>query len=302
MKNDFIKQNWDALLFALVIALSFTQIFYSDAIEFEDSVAKELAISKAVLQEMDVLIFPAAESIPLVKSWFETYQGKFEKTLSYLDAAALMILIQQALLKLSHWWVFKAVLLLAFGGLFIQPIRIFSRNLLILGLLISPGLAIYTHFLQGVTHELQLDLGKDLREHLQASKDSIHAKKLIHQSKLDTLESQQRAKHEGRLNLFNKVEDEAVKITYSAEDELDKIGKEVVDVLRFTAQHGLELVVALLGNIAVVFLVLPLLYWYILGRAVNQLFGYGNILQRIENQWKSLKEINSKESGPQAPQ
>lgn len=283
------------VILATLIVISFTNLFYNSAIEFEEKVAKEIAESILILQEIESISIPLAESIPFLKSWAGSYQHDFEKLLSYLNFSYMLLLIQYTLLKLSHWWLFKVGLLLLFIGLFVPRTRNISFKLLVLGLIISPGLSIYTQFMAATTHQLKLDTGHELKTYLNNTRDSIRTQKDAKLAKLDSLESKQRAKHGGKLNIFNKVEDEAIKLTINVTSEVEKLGGEFLDILRFASNHSLGLAVTLLSNILIVFFVLPVLFWYLFSLWLKRLFGYDNPYDEISAR---LHEIESHFKNP----
>jgi hypothetical protein len=156
------KQIATLVILGLLILVSFSNLFYPSAIDFEEKAAKEIAESILILQEIETLSIPLAENIPFLKSWASTYQRDFDKLLSYLNFSYLLLLLQYTLLKFSQWWVFKAILAVLFVGVLIPPLRSLSFKLLILGLIISPGLSVYTQFMSGAAHQMNLDLGSDL--------------------------------------------------------------------------------------------------------------------------------------------
>lgn len=297
MKNLFLKY-WLILVFGIFILPSIFDIFYQRAINFEDQAAKEILLSKTALSELENLTIPIVEDIPFLKSWGSSYQVNFDKILSYLNLSALLILIQLTLLKLSHWWVFKLFLVISFAGLFFSQTKEFAKKVVIIGLLISPGIAVYTTLLSGVTQELSLDMGKKLQSHFEAAQDSLNTKKLTQQDRLDSLKSIQRSKHNGKLDIFNKVEDDLIKGEEEVKDELDKIGKDLLIILRYASQHGLELAVSLLGNILVIFLILPLAYLYIIGIALKRLFGYPPAINEFDRIILELKSLVPKSNSP----
>jgi hypothetical protein len=289
--KKLILKSWPCFFFLALILASLFDVFYESAVEFDDKAFKELVVTKSVLREIEGLSIPIAENIPFLKSWANSYQENFQKIIHYLDISSLFILIQLTLLKLSHWWVFKFLLVVGFLAIFLPQLKSIAKSLLIIGLLISPGLAIYTHFLAGVTHELSLDLGQELKQQLSSTKEALDKKSSIHQAKLDSLMEQQKEKHGGEITLFDKIEDGVIKAENEVKGEFEKLGRELLDLLRFTGHHGLELSVALAGNIAVVFVVLPLGYFYFIGIVVNGLF-------RNE---LSLKRYNEKVQGYKSP-
>ncbi|MDN3204815.1 hypothetical protein [Algoriphagus sediminis] len=297
--KDFLKNYGFKILAGLLILGSVTNVFLNYALSFENKAAEEITLATTALYELETVVLPLAESIPIIKSWGTGIERDFDSLLSYLNTADVIILIQMILLKISHWWVFKAILIICFAGLFIPSYQKLARKILIIGLLISPGIAMYTHSLAHVSQELSIDLGSDLKDHLTATKDSIQTKKDSQKAKLDSLIAKQKEKNNGKLNIIDKVEDDFIKGKDEVTDELEKIGKDVIDVLRFAGQHGLELAVALIGNIIVIFLVLPLLFWYLIGVVVKRQFGYAAILEKYEQtagEIKALINQKSKES------
>lgn len=290
MKNLLLKY-WLYLVFGIFLIASIFNLFFQGAINFENQAAKEILLSKTALSELENITIPIVEDIPFLKSWGSSYQGDFDKILSYLNLSALLILIQMTLLKLSHWWIFKLILVVSFAGLFIKQTKEYAKKLIIIGLLISPGIAVYTIFLSNVTQELSLDMGKKLQSHFEATQDSLNTKKLSQQDKLDSLKTAQRSKHDGKLDLLNKVEDDIIKGEEEVKDELDKIGKDFLTLLRYASRHGLELAVSLFGNILIIFLILPLAYLYVIGLALKRLFGYPPALNEFDKIILQLKSL-----------
>lgn len=273
----------------LLILSAFTNLWYKEAVNFEENAAKEISESIVILHEIEALTIPLAENIPFLKNWAGAYQRDFDKLLTYLNFSSLLLLLQFTLLKLSHWWLFKLFLVFIFIGLFFAFSRGLCFKLLVLGLMISPGLSIYTQLMANITYHMELDMGADLKAHLSATKDSINNRKTFHQAKLDSLKEQQRAVHGGKLNIFDKAKDEAIKLTYNVEDELGRIGGEILDVLRFASNHSLELAVGILVNIFVVFALLPLLFWYVFSIWLKKLFGYTNSFETLNGKIEALK-------------
>lgn len=284
------------IILGVLIAISFTNLFQKSAIEFEEKAAKEIAESILILEEIESLSIPLAENIPFLKTWANTYEKDFDKLLSYLNISYLLLLVQFTLLKLSHWWLFKAALVLFFIGLFIPAYRGISFKLLVLGLIISPGLSIYTQFMSAASQQLKLDTGNELKTYLSNTRDSVMVKKTANLAKLDSLESKQRARHDGKLNIFNKVEDEVIKLSIDVKSEVEKLGGEFLDILRYASNHSLGLAVALLSNILILFFVLPILFWYLFSLWLKRLFGYDRAYDEIHSKLDELKGIVKSDS------
>ncbi|HAD97527.1 MAG TPA: hypothetical protein DCG19_08980 [Cryomorphaceae bacterium] len=291
--NNQTKRIIGAILLAILIAASFLNLFYKDALEFQNSASKEVLASVAILSEIEGLTIPLAESIPLLKDWAHTYEDDFNKLLNYLDISSMMILLQLTLLEISQWMLFKWAMVVLFIGLFIPALRSTSFKLLVLALMISPGLSIYTSAMQGVVKTVDMNLGGELNQSLEATRDSINARKQMHQSRLDSLESYQESEHHDHLTLGDRIEDGVLKTTYNVEDDLDKIGKEILDILRFAAQNGVRLAIAALVNILIVFGLMPLLFWYVFSLFLKKLFGYGRPLQIVQQEEQQLKNITT---------
>jgi hypothetical protein len=293
IRND---QLITLIVSGLLILGAITNFWYNEAVNFEENAAKEISESIVILHEIEALTIPLAENIPFLKNWAGAYQTDFDKLLTYLNFSSLLMLLQFTLLKLSHWWLFKLFLVLMFIGLFFPFSKALCFNLLVLGLMISPGLSIYTQLMASTTYHMKLDMGADLKTHLSATKDSINNRKIFHQAKLDSLKAHQRAVHGGKLNIFDKAKDEAIKLTYNVEDELARIGGEILDVLRFASNHSLELAVGMLVNVFVVFALLPLLFWYVFSIWLKKLFGYNKSFDAFNGENEALK--NKIEDGP----
>lgn len=287
----FIKENISFILFGILIILSFFNPFYTSSLSFEEKAAKEITESILILEEIETLTIPLAENIPFLKSWAHTYETDFDKLLNYLNFADLLMLFQLGLLKLSEWWLFKAVLVFAFVGLFLNQTKAMSKNILIIGLMITPGLGIYTQFMSGISNQMEIDLGANLKSHLQATKDSISSKKAVNKESLDSLESIQKARHKGKLTFFDDIKDEAIKVSDKISEEVYKLGKDLLDIIRFASNHGLELAISLLSNILIIFGILPLLFWYLISLALKRLFNTSKPLDEIDKKLEELKSI-----------
>ncbi|MBN7816493.1 hypothetical protein [Algoriphagus pacificus] len=281
------------IVLAVFIIISFFNPFYSSSLAFEDNAAKEISESILILEEIETVTIPLAENIPFLKSWAHVYENDFDKLLSYLNFADLLLLLQLGLLKISEWWFFKILLIASFVGLFVPKIKGISLKLLFIGLLITPGLGIYTQLMSGISHQMEMDLGTDLKNHLQATKDSINSQKSVNKEALDSLESIQKEKHKGKLSLFNKVEDDVISLSDKVSEEINKLGKDLLDILRFAGNHGLELVVSLISNIIIVFVLFPVLFWYLVSLAIKQLFNNSKPLEEIDEKLKNLESISN---------
>lgn len=289
----FKLDNIVLLIFGFLIILSFFNPFYNSSIAFEDNASKEITESILILEEIETLTIPLAENVPFLKSWAHTYENDFDKLLSYLNFADLLMLLQLGILKLSEWWLFKVILVLCFIGMFISQSKPICKKVLIIGLMITPGLGIYTQFMSGICHQMEMDLGSELKSQLQATKDSINSKKVINKEALDSLETIQKSKHKGKLSIFNKVEDDVIKVSDKLSEEVSTLGKDLLVILRFTGNHGLELAVALLTNVLIIFGLLPVLFWYLISLALKRLFNYSKSLDEIDKKLGEIKSISS---------
>lgn len=290
------QRNYIYVGLGLLIIASFSNLLYDTAETFQSESSKELLTSAAIISQIEAIILPLAESIPFIKNWSYTFEDDFQKLLSYLEVANLLVLLQYSLLKISHWVVFKWITAAAFAAMFWHPIRLYAFRILILLLMISPGLNIYSSLSAGIVSQTNMDLGAELKSHLAATKDSIDQKKSVQQLKLDSLESNQEEKHNGKLTFLDKIEDKAIKTTDNIENEVSKVGTDLVDILRFAGQHAVQLAMNMLVNIIIIFVFLPLLYWYIFSLILKKLFNYDPpslLIQKEENKVKDLIKANS---------
>ncbi|MDN3671110.1 hypothetical protein QWY93_17495 [Echinicola jeungdonensis] len=270
-----MKRNYRLYLgltiLALLILASFFNLFYEGAQSFEKKVLENLLAGTLLVQEIEDLTIPLVESIPFLKGWGQAFEGNFEKLHNYLDLASILTLLQLSLLKISHWIVFKWTMILLFLGLFLTKYKPFCLKLLILFLMISPGLNIYSSLIRTIVHQTQMELGDELKTHLEATKDSVNHQKQQHQKKLKRLQMAQKENHGGKLGLVDRVEDKVLKATYSVEEETSKIGKELLAYLRFSSHHAIKLSLTILANFLIIFGLLPLLFWYLFIQLINHI-------------------------------
>ncbi len=270
--QTILKKFLPALLFAILIIASFQNVFFEDAFQFQSKAAKEIVATTVVVAEIETLVLPLTESIPVLKGWATHYQNDFDKLLNYLEAGSLMIGLQVTLLALSKSLVLKWISVILFLGLFFAKTRSYAVPLLLLVLMISPGLNLYTKLMEATVEEAHFSLGADLQQHLQSTKDSLQVKHLKHQAKLDSLKATQMATHNGKLTLVDKVEDTFIKDKNKLTDDIDKIGQDIMDVLRFAGKHSVQLAINMIINIIIVFVLMPLLFWFVFAQILKQVF------------------------------
>ncbi|WP_186756752.1 hypothetical protein [Echinicola salinicaeni] len=285
------QRNYIYVGLGILVIASFFNLLYGTAESFQSQASKELLTSTAIISQIEAIILPLAESIPLIKNWSYTIEDDFQKLLSYLEVANILVLIQYSLLKLSHWMFFKWITLITFAALFWPPIRLYAFRILILLLMISPGLNIFSSLSAGIVSQTNIDLGTELKSHLAATKDTIDQKKSFQQLKLDSLKSKQAEKHDGKLTFLDKVEDKAIKTTDNIENEVSKLGSDFLAIIRFASQHAVELAMNMLVNIIIIFVFLPLLYWYMFTLILKKLFNFSlpnSLIKKEENKVKDL--------------
>lgn len=260
------------ITFGILILIAFANVFYQDAYSFQKQALEEVSTSAIILTEIETLAIPLAEEIPLVKEWAHSFEKDFDKLLNYLNITSILVGLQLTILGISKWIFLKIIMVLLFIGLFFVKLRPISMKLLILCLILSPGLNIYTKLMQYTVHASEMDLGNELHTHLQTTKDSIKAKGLYHQEKLQKLKNKQAKENKGRLTFFDKIEDEAIKSKNHIVDGAEKIGKETLEILRFTAKNSVKIGVKLMVNVIVIFILLPVLFWYTFSLVFKSLF------------------------------
>ncbi len=275
--QTFLKKFWPAALFGILIFASFQNIYFEDAFKFQSKAAKEIVVTTVVVAEIETLVLPLTESIPVLKGWANSYQNDFDKLLNYLEAASLMIGLQLTLLALSKSMVLKWLAVILLLGLFLEKTKARVLPLLLLVLMINPGLSLYTKLMEATVVQSHFNLGGDLQKHLNATKDSIQGKHAIHQAKLDSLKARQMAAHGGKLTLVNKVEGAFIKDKNELTDDIDKIGRDIIDVLRFAGKHSIQLAINMIINIIIVFVLMPLLFWFVFAQIIKRLFRTNSI-------------------------
>jgi|GEM_PF-1890411 len=278
---------------ALLIVLAFTNFTFGNAESFLSGASKELLASTAVLTEIETVTIPLAENIPFLKNWSYTYENDFDRLLNYLEIANILVLLQYSLLKISHWVVFKWLMVATFLGTLWPASRKTAFRLLVLFLMISPGLAIYSSLTSGIVKQTKLDLGQDLKSHLVSTKDSLNRKKILQQKKLDQLKATQTSKHDGKLTFVDKVEDKTIQITNNIDDDADMIGSDIVDILRFAGHHAVQLAMDMLVNVIIIFLVLPFLFWYIFAIMLRNLFKFDIPEELVNVQNNKISDVLS---------
>lgn len=266
-----------AIASALIIGLSFIQTFSSDALQFLVTTSEDMLVSLGIITDLKLLA-NASHSVPVLGKVSTSSVTTLDKAFNYISLANALVVAQIILLNLSKSLIFKILGGLCIIGLFIKKTNTIAYKTLIITLLISPGLAIYINVLQYVTNEAQLNLGTTLKQELQDTQKEYHSKKEALQKQIDLKKAEQlkqaQSKGKKHIGLFKKLEDDIENTVSKTAVDVEQGVSEGVHILHFLGKKIDQMLINLIVTILIVFLVLPLLYFYIIKLALLRLFAF----------------------------
>ena len=261
----------------ILIALSFLHTFSTDALNFLVTTSEDMLASLGILTDLK-LVADASHSVPLVGKVSTSAITTLDKAFNYISLANAMVVAQIILLNLSKSVLFKAIGLLCIGGLFIKRTSAMAYKVLVMTLLICPGIAIYINILKYVSTEAQLNLGTSLKKELKATHEKYNSKKDELQKKIDLKHAQElqeaKAKGKDHVGLLKRIEDGIENTVSKTAVTVEEGVSEGSDVVHFLGKKIDEMLINLIVTILIVFLVLPLLYFYIIKLALMRLFAF----------------------------
>jgi len=267
---------------ALFIVLAFLNIGNNSAHKFLSDISADMLASQLLLIEIKSVATPLIADVPLLKDSSQEILYGYNKVVHYLTISNGLALLQIALLNLSRLLVIKILLVILFIGSFIPAISRTCQRWLIIGLFICPGLGIYINGIHYLSNASNVETGTTLKAELAQTHDMINAQKAKQKTYLQKLQDEQKSKHHGKLTLGDKIEDEIIKVADDVVDEIEKIGLDFLDIVKSSTNKLIGMGVQLLVNIGLLFLLLPLAYFYLLNILIKKFFIYNQTQQKTK--------------------
>ncbi|WP_160114816.1 hypothetical protein [Aquimarina sp. AU474] len=287
---------WIIIISIILITLGCTNILVNPAINFLSDVNSDMMLSLGLAMELKSIVSGTDISkIPLIGGVTSELQDIFTRTINYLTFANIVIGVQTILVNMSKSLLIKIIPVFFLAGLFLKKYKQIALKLLIIILLINPGLSLYVNGIKYISQSMELNLGSNIHQHLSLIKNKYKEKREKIKSKQEIRKEEQlkKAKEKGHkgIGIFTKAED-AVKNT--VEDIGVDIGQgvsETFDVLKNGKKELMKLILNMISNLVVLFLILPLFYFYILSFLLKKFFHFSGFSTIATSEFDNLKSL-----------
>ncbi len=277
------------LVTGLFLVLALLGTFQHQALAFAEDVLTKNIKFTAFISELRLILAGISKiDIPFVAGHTNNLVETLEKAQDRLLQSDGIIFVQVMLLSISKSVVVKGILVLLFIGTFIKSMRAIASRLLVLGLAITPGLAIFTLFVYTLAGASKIDFGHAYLSKLEASVNKVRSEK----AKLMEAHIQQQKdtdggkKKHGLKRLTQDVAYDFKKAALGVRGDFSELR-----LLISEAGHSILSKVVNFGNMIIFcFLILPFGYVVILFTLYKSLFGATGFPlepKNIENELKS---------------
>lgn len=285
---------------ALVLSLvSFSNVLLNLALDFLSNISDKMLLSLGIAIELKSLAASIADyKIPLIQSSSNEISEVFDKTIQYLTLSNILIAVQITLTAMGKTLFFKLVPLVFLAGMFFNKYRKMSSRLLIIALMVNPGLSIYVNGINLVSKSLQLNLGISLHNDLNAIKTKYDAKMVdLKQSEADRRDKQlAKAKGKGKddIGMLTKIEDGILDKSSEIVVRSEEGVKMLLRVLKDGKKQILQMTINLVSNLLVLFVLLPLLYFYIVSFVLKKYFHFSMLKELDKMEEENFEELEDK--------
>ncbi len=293
IKKDKI---WIIVITLVFVILAFSNILVTPAIDFLSGVNSDMMLSLGVAMELKSIATSIDNSnIPLVGGLATELEDIFTRAINYLTFANIVIAVQTILVNLGKSLLFKLLPLLFLAGLFLKKYKQLALKLLIISILINPGLSLYVNGINYVSNTMELDLGSSLHEHLSTIKTKYEDKreKVISKQEARKKRQLEKAKKRGHqdISAFKKVEDAVVNKIEDVGVDVEEGFSETLEILKEGKKELMKLLINMVSNLIVLFLILPLLYFYLMSFLLKRFFHFSGLSQIALAETENLKQI-----------
>ncbi len=280
-KKYYILIATATVLYSLLV---FSGILVKPALNFLSGISNKMLISVGIAVELKSIATSISDyNIPLLQNTANEISDIFDTTIQYLMISNILISVQVVITVLGKSLIFKIIPLLLLTGVFIKQYSQMSVKLLIIALMITPGLSVYVNSVHLISKSLQLDLGISLHNDLTSLKErydnKISALEKKEKEKKETQTEKAEEKGKSEIGVVTKISDTVI-------DDLEHIGlraKEGFSIVLNTLKDGkkqiLQMAINLISNLIVLFVLLPLLYFYLINFVLKKFFHFSMLKQ-----------------------
>lgn len=282
----------------------------SGALNFLISGNERLMASLAMVTELKIATNTGAGShIPFVSGLAVSINDSLEKIFEYLILSNALVTSQIIILNLSSSLLIKVVSVIFIGGLFIKKTSSASLKALLVCLMLNPGVWLYVSVLNVISQESKLDLGVSLHQELQKTHEQYKVKEAERKEKQKKRDQDQlnKAETDGRdkIGLIHRVEDGVEDAVSDVSHVIGEDFKYSLDIIRASGKKLVQLVVNTMVAIIIIFLVLPVAYFYLVNLALKRLFNFQINRQTLQGtvtalnqEWNGAIETKQKTDQP----
>ncbi len=296
--NTLIKKDkiWIAITTLILALLAFSNVLVTPAIDFLSSVNSDMMLGLGLAIELKSIATGIDNSnIPLVGGLATELEDIFTRAVDYLTFANIVIGIQTILVNIGKSLVFKLLPLIFLGCIFIEKYKQLALRLLIVALLINPGLSLYVNGIHYVSDAMELDLGSALQIHLSSIKNRYEEKREKVKTKQEARKEKQleKAKKRGHkdISVLKKVEDAVVNKVEDVGVDVEEGFSEAFEILKEGKKQLIILIINMVSNLVVLFLILPLLYFYLMGFILKKFFHFSSLSTIETKEFENLKNL-----------
>ncbi|WP_438711275.1 hypothetical protein ACSTS3_22440 [Aquimarina muelleri] len=287
---------WIFVLSLILAIVGFSNLLVSPAIDFLSDINSDMMLGLGIAMELKSIASGIDSSgIPLVGGVATEISDIFTRAISYLTFANIVIAVQTILVNMGKSLFFKVLPFVFLIGVFLKNYNKIALKLLIIALLINPGLSMYVNGIHYVSDTMQLDLGSSLHEHLSSIKNKYQEKREKVETKQEDRKEKQleKAKERGHkgIGIFRKVEDAVVNKVEDIGVDVEEGVSEAFEVLKEGKKEIMKLIINMISNLIVLFLILPLLYFYIMSFLLKKFFHFSGLSTIEKAQEANLKKI-----------
>jgi len=298
MLSDLIKNDktWIVALTLILVIVSFSNLLVTPAINFLSNVNSDMMLSLGIAMELKSIATSIDNSnIPFVGGLATELESIFTKAINYLSFANIVLGVQTILVNMGKSLLIKILPLVFLAGIFLEKFKQIAIRLLIVTLLINPGLSLYVNGIHYVSDIMELDLGSSLHQHLSTIKNKYDAKREKIKSKQEARKEKQleKAKKKGHkgIGIIKKVEDAVVNKVENIGVDVEEGFTETFEILKEGKKELMKLILNMASNLVVLFLILPLLYFYLMSFVLKKFFHFSSLSTLSTAELNNLKQL-----------
>ncbi len=287
---------WIIIISGVLITLACTNILVNPAIDFLSDINGDMMLSLGIAMELKSIVAGTDISkIPLIGGLSSQLQDIFTRTINYLTFANVVVGVQTILVNMSKSLLFKILPIIFLAGLFLKKYKQIALKFLIIILLINPGLSLYVNGIKYVSQSMELNLGSDLNKHLSSIKNKYEErhKKLKSKQEIKKEKQLERARKKGHkgIGIFRKAEDAVENTIEDVGVDIGQGVSEIFEVLKNGKKELMKLILNMISNLIVLFLILPLFYFYILSFLLKKFFHFSGFSNIATAEFENLKSL-----------